>query len=134
MIQIGDKVLHQIGPKNWKPAKVIQMVNPASSVVIQDNRGKCYRRNTINIRQTSASVPEDNCVVPEVFGNPVVITENVSSNFDMSKRDDGPIPVDVSSNVSTHINDGSIRFQTPNNVHQTTRSGRIVHPPRKLDL
>lgn len=73
-------------------------------------------------------------MVPEVFGNPVVITENVSSNFDMPERDDGPFSVDVSSNVSTHINDGSIQFQTPNNVRQTTRSGRIVRPPRKLDL
>lgn len=124
-MKIGDNVLYQFGPRNWKPAKVIEVLNPRS-IVIRDPRGKVYRRNSIHLRKTEADIPNDFSAVSIPSNTNIEINDNQHNS---TIENNTTIPQSSSSIIQNQSS------QNPSNETQyRTRSGRLVKRPNRLSL
>ncbi|XP_044731834.1 uncharacterized protein K02A2.6-like isoform X2 [Chrysoperla carnea] len=112
IFEVGQKVLWRRAPRDWTPAEVIDKHPVSNSYIIQTPEGIRYRRNSWFLRQnhTSSNVPA---------------TDNASSQElnmqDLNNQGDQQ-RVSAEETLPTKL------------PSHRTASGRLIKPPRRLDL
>lgn len=112
-VNIGDKVMFKRNPSSfWYPEEITKSSNEPRFYVVRDEEGRMQRRNKEHIRdRNEISTPPDNDL------------ENETNNIQQSPND---------RNYIENYNPVQ-RSNLENNVY-TTRAGRNVKPPSRLNL
>ena len=110
----GDNVVINKG-NHWEPGVVIHKCNTPRSYVVQDACGRCYRRNSIALRQSR------NAFVPGTLGvedtTPLEIENSPSVDDDQ---------------IANNVHFSSMEGQKVDENVYVTRYGRPVKPPIKF--
>ena len=98
----------------WKPATVLQRLDERSYMIEAD--GQRYRRNRVHLRNDPVQ-PQPQPQVP----------------LHQEPSNDAPA-LTLNSPARPALVDGDVSPPVHNNEHYVTRSGRVVTPPKRLDL
>jgi hypothetical protein len=135
----NDKVVVQTGPRQWIPATIVEQANAPRSYNIQKQLdGKIIRRNSQHIVKTSATMATEVSPRPDYSRNDdlqhrITFNNNTADGNSQSENIYRNIP--VRDNTSDHpVNPVETNASTPPILPYTTRSGRTVRQPIKLDL
>lgn len=136
-LQRGDPVRIQQG-KKWAPAKVINQHSSPRSYVVQTPDGKFYRRNRRNLHSektpatTATEMSQPSLVtktkVTDVTKDktPSPVTDAAMDKTQVTDISNQVKPKEMGKNLLSHL---LAKAQTP---MKTTRSGRVIKPPQRL--
>ncbi|UYV61274.1 K02A2.6-like [Cordylochernes scorpioides] len=114
----------------WRPATIIGEANQPRSYIIQNNEGRMLKRNRVHLRPRSYPVGQRRSSQSSPQLDPAPSTSSESSG----QREPGEFPrlnlspEELAPSTSTPIgnyNEGGTAY--------TTRSGRVVKPPKRFD-
>ncbi|UYV78383.1 K02A2.6-like [Cordylochernes scorpioides] len=114
----------------WRPATIIGEANQPRSYIIQNNEGRMLKRNRVHLRPRSYPVGQRRSSQSSPQLDPAPSTSSESSG----QREPGEFPrlnlspEELALSTSTPIgnyNEGGTAY--------TTRSGRVVKPPKRFD-
>ncbi|XP_055915549.1 uncharacterized protein K02A2.6-like [Eupeodes corollae] len=119
-LNIGQNVLTRIDKKEWEPAVVKEKIH-SRSYNLKFNNGKEFRRNITKIKPTKA----------KVYQKPNL---DLDENEEIQNVPSSENPIDekwISPNPTTT---NQAENQQVNSPQKSTRSGRIIRRPLRLDL
>ena len=122
-VQKGDPVYVQVSKQGtWVPAQVTAQSDTPRSFVVQTENGSNLRRNQRFIRKRAVPIGEKLQNVPPTSQQPAAVPDIDTSPPPHSGPHDGTIQNDCAMNSPSPIATG------------TTRSGRVIKAPDKLNL
>lgn len=132
-LQPGDRVRMKMSHRNWSGGNIIKHhENNPRSVVVQLDDGRTFRRNTSQIHKTNAKLPEaERIIVPQTADNHPPLEAN-PTNTELQESGQSPNISQKRGNSEQKINEKPTMISTP--LQKSTRSGRIVKPPSRLNL
>uniref|UniRef100_A0A1Y1JVN9 Uncharacterized protein n=1 Tax=Photinus pyralis TaxID=7054 RepID=A0A1Y1JVN9_PHOPY len=111
-LKTGDAVRIETSHRNWIAGKVIAETQNPRSVVVKTNDGKVIRRNSTHLHKTIAEIP----TLPKATVPTPSEEENPSTTEETSE------------------NEGTKPPPANTDKAKTTRAGRTVKAPQRLDL
>ncbi|UYV79499.1 K02A2.6-like [Cordylochernes scorpioides] len=132
-LSIKDRVWFR-KDKRWIPGQLKNQANEPRSFYVKDQEGNEYRRNSIHIREDKRSD-----TTHTDWEKPLELNQEQTDLQDLEESPSGPTSSGQLSspgspeNVTTTGPPGSCTNGSPGNLI-TTRSGRVVRPPRRLNL
>lgn len=105
-VKIDDRVALQTGHRQWVTGNIVDVDVAPRSVLVRTDEGRVYRRNTIHLKETKAKVP-----------TPTRLSTSLSQGEEVNSPTEPTETTKLTENRAV-----------------TTRSGRLIKPPVRLNL